>query len=177
MISLNKADKKSYLDVKQELVRLYLSAFTEGISAQKITTDEAETYLDKLFSDGYGIFAFSDDQLIAALISIPLTSDNERPENIRTLYDTAAAEYIAEVLVDKNFREMGLGKKLMRAFEDHLDKKRKHVLLRVWNQNEAAVALYQKAGFKVCGHIVQEKIRPLTNDKFVMHKNYMVKIY
>lgn len=112
MISLNKAGRNSYSDVKQELVRLYLSAFTEGISAQKITTDDAETYLDKLFTDGYGIFGFSDDQLIAALISIPLTSDNERPENIRTLYDSTTTEYIAEVLVDKNFRGMGLGKKI-----------------------------------------------------------------
>jgi ribosomal protein S18 acetylase RimI-like enzyme len=154
-----------------------LSAFTEGISAQKITTDDAETYLDKLFTDGYGIFGFSDDQLIAALISIPLTSDNERPENIRTLYDSTTTEYIAEVLVDKNFRGMGLGKKLMQTFEDHLDKNSEHVLLRVWDQNEAAVTLYQKTGFEVCGHIVQEKIRPLTNEKFVMHKNYMVKTY
>lgn len=177
MISLNKIDKEKYLDVKPELERLYLAAFTEGISAQHITAQEAEIYLEKLFLEGYGIFGFSDDKLIAALISTPLSFDDECPEHIKSVYGNSNSEYIAEVLVDRDYRGMGLGKKLMQAYKTHLDKNTKHVLLRVWDQNKAAVALYEKAGFKVCGSIVQEKFRPDSNERFMMHKNYMAKTY
>lgn len=177
MIAIKRANQALYLEFKPSLERLYLEAFTKGISAQHITVDEADSYLNELFKKGYGIFGFSDDQLIAALISIPLHLDTECPENIQEKYNIEESEYIAEVLVDNQFRGMGLGKKLMQAFETHLSKQTKNVLLRVWDKNEAAVALYKKSGFEVCGHITQEKRRPHSNEKFVMHKNYMVKTY
>lgn len=177
MIRFIKADYPLYLEFKPALERLYIEAFTKGISAQHITNDEADSYLNQLFKKGYGIIGFSDDQLIAALIAIPLHLDTECPENIQQKYNKAESEYIAEVLVDDHFRGMGLGKKLMQTFENHLNKQTKNVLLRVWDKNEAAIALYKKSGFEVCGHITQEKRRPNSNEKFVMHKNYMVKTY
>lgn len=177
MITYQKADKNLYSDFKQELEHLYIDTFTNGISAQHITKEDAEHYLTSLFKVGYGIFGFSHDKLISALISTPTSYDKERPEHIKHSYTDKDSLYIAEVLVDKNFRGQGLGKKLMQVFDEQLDNQIKHVLLRVWQDNKKAVALYEKSGFKSCGHIVQKKFRPNSNEEFTMHKNYMVKSY
>jgi len=175
MINFQKADKQLYLDFKQELEHLYIKTFTKGISAQKITTQGAEHYLKSLFDVGYGIFGFSDDKLIAALITTPISYDTERLKAIKESYSDKDTLYIAEVLVDENFRGQGLGKKLMQVFDEKLEKHINHVILRVWQENKKAVSLYEKAGFNTCGHIIQEKIRPDSKEKFIMHKNYMVK--
>lgn len=177
MITYQKADKNLYLDFKHELEHLYIDTFTNGISAQHITNEDAEHYLKSLFEVGYGIFGFSHDKLISALISTPTSYDKERPENIKQSYTDEDSLYIAEVLVDKNFRGQGLGKQLMQVFDEQLEKQVKNVLLRVWQDNQKAVALYEKSGFKSCGHIVQEKFRPNSKEKFTMHKNYMIKSY
>ena len=177
MIYFKKGEQDLYFNLKHELKALYLSAFTQGVSAQHITDQEAENYLDKLFSSGYGIFGFSDEQLIAALISTPPSFDLDRPKHIEDTYHDSDSEYIAEVLVDSNFHGQGLGKKLMMAFEKHLDPTKSNVLLRVWIENAAAVGLYQKFGFKSCGHITQQKLKPNTKEAFIMHKDYMVKTY
>ena len=177
MITYQKADKGLYIDFKNDLETLYLITFTKGISAQQITNEEAEVYLKNLFEEGYGIFGFSDNKLISALLTTPISHDKDRPDNFKKLYDDNDTLYIDEVLVDENFRGQGLGKKLMQHFEEHLDERIKNVLLRVWKENKPAVALYEKMGFQICGEITQEKVRPKTNEKFIMHKNYMLKKY
>lgn len=177
MTKFIKTDRELYLSQKSELKSLYLDAFTKGISAQKISIEEAETYLEDLFLHGYGVFGFFEDKLVAALIITPLSYDDEYPQHIKEYYNVSKSEYIAEVLVDENCRGMGLGKGLMNTFETYLNKNTKHVFLRVWDKNEAAVALYQKSGFKICGHLDQEKVRPNSHETFTMHKNYMVKTY
>ena len=177
MIELKKADQKLYLSVKSELESLYLDTFTRGISAQVISPTEAETYLKNLFSQGYGIFGFSNGKLVAALIMTPLNHDKECPQIIKQNFKESESEYIAEVLVDENYRGRGLGKALMNAIETYLDKTTRHVFLRVWDKNEAAVRLYENSGFVTCGHLEQEKTRPNSHEKFLMHKHYMVKTY
>lgn len=177
MISFQKVDKNLYLDFKQDLEKLYIETFTNGISAQHITKDEAEIYLKKIFEEGYGIFGFYDEKLVSALLSTPMSYDKERPDDIKKLHTDKNTLYIAEVLVDQNFRGKGLGKNLMNTFDEQLEKKINHVVLRVWKENKPAVALYKKMGFKNCGEIIQEKIRPNSDEKFTMHKNYMIKSY
>lgn len=177
MISFKKADKQSYQLHSEMLKQLYLQAFTKGISAQYIADDEAASYLDDLFTSGYGIFGFSENQLIAALITIPPSKDKERPSSIQANYQDEDTEYIAEVLVDENFRGIGLGKKLMQVYQDQLSPTINHVLLRVWDKNETAVNLYQKSGFTVCGSIKQTKLKPITKEPYIMHKLYMLKTY
>jgi ribosomal protein S18 acetylase RimI-like enzyme len=177
MISYQKADKNLYHNFKHDLENLYLKTFTTGISAQKITHKEAENFLDSLFKVGYGVFGFSEGQLISALLVTPASYDKDRPDNIKKLYKDDDSLYIAEVLVDENYRGQGLGKKLMQEFEQHLDEHINHVLLRVWKENTPAVALYEKMGFEICGEITQVKTRPDTKEKFTMHKNYMIKSY
>ena len=177
MIYFKKTDTNLYYQQRQRLKNLYLEAFTEGISAQYIDEKDAEIYLDQCFSLGYGIFGFFNDKLIAALISIPPSLDTQRPQTIQSKFSDEDTEYIAEVLVDKEFRGQGLGKKLIQFYEDNLSKSTKHVLLRVWDKNEAAVGLYKKFGFKKCGSITQKKLKPISKESFEMHKIYMQKSY
>lgn len=177
MIFFKKIDIHLYHQQRQRLKKLYLEAFTEGISAQHIDEKDAETYLDQCFSKGYGISGFSEDKLIAALISIPPSFDTQRPKAIQTKFNDDDTEYIAEVLVDKKFRGQGLGKKLIQFYEDNLIKATNHVLLRVWDKNEAAVGLYKKFGFKKCGSVIQKKLKPISKESFEMHKIYMQKSY
>ena len=177
MIIFKKARKEIYLDLRQSLKDLYLRTFTKGLSAQHISNEEAELYLDKLFTNGYGVFGFSDDQLVAALIVTPPSFDKERPESIQNRFTDKDTLYIAEVLVDEGFRGMGLGKGLFKEFETNLSSDIKHVLLRVWSKNEIAVNLYKKLGFEDCGTILQEKLNPVSKEPFEMRKLYMVKPY
>jgi GNAT superfamily N-acetyltransferase len=177
MVTYQKADKNLYIDFKDDLEKLYLKTFTKGISAQQITNESAEHYLKDLFEEGYGIFGFSDHKLISALLSTPVNYDKDRPDNIKSSYNNQNTLYIAEVLVDENFRGQGLGKRLMEVFDEQLDNNIHHTLLRVWRENKPAIALYEKMGFKTCGEITQEKTRPKTKEKFIMHKNYMLKSY
>jgi len=177
MINYQKADKNLYHKFKHNLENLYIKTFTRGISAQHITHKEAENFLDSLFKVGYGVFGFSDGELISALLVTPISYDKDRPDNIKKLYKDDDSIYIAEVLVDENYRGQGLGKKLMQVFDQHLEEQINHVLLRVWKENTPAVKLYQKMGFDICGEITQHKRRPETQEKFTMHKNYMIKSY
>ena len=177
MITYQKADKPLYLIFKKDLEKLYLNTFTKGISAQQITQQETEKFLDNLFEVGYGVFGFSEGKLISALLVTPASYDKDRPDKIKKLYKDDDSLYIAEVLVDENYRGQGLGKKLMGEFEKQLNGHINHVLLRVWKENTTAVALYEKMGFENCGEITQEKIRPDSNEKFIMRKNYMLKSY
>ena len=176
MIRFEKADRQMYLGYKHTLKNLYLNAFTKGVSAQKITDSDAEYYLDAMFDVGYGIFAFNQQQLIATLIATPLDFDKDCPTPILEQFNNKHTLYITEVLVDENFRGKGLGKQLLQFFESNLNADINQVLLRVWEKNEAAVKLYEKAGFTNCGTITQEKVRPQTNEKFTMYKNYMLKL-
>lgn len=177
MIKFKKVDKNLYSAHQSAIKNLYLKTFTTGISAQRITDQEAETYLNEMFEDAFAIFGFKNEKPIAAIISTPLDFDKQCPKAIKEKYLNKNTLYITEVLVDENFRGLGLGKKLMQEFENDLDENIKHVLLRVWDQNEAAVNLYKKSGYKNCGTLVQEKIRPITHEKFTMHKNYMLKSF
>lgn len=176
MIIFQKADRNKYHEYKDELKRLYLNTFTKGLSAQHISEQEATDYLNNIFNQGYGIFVFDNDKLIASLLSTPLSFDKECPNHLQKDYNQDS-EYIAEVLVEENYRGQGLGKKLMQAYENHLNKQIKHVLLRVWDKNTAAVTLYQKAGFEVCGTMTQTKLKPISKEPFEMKKIYMIKSY
>lgn len=115
MILFKKTTKNLYSTYRQALNDLYLKAFTKGVSAQHITSKEAKSYLDELFTNGYGVFGFVEQKLVAALLVTPPSFDQERPLQIQKKYSDQNSEYIAEVLVDENFRGQGLGKALMQA--------------------------------------------------------------
>ena len=177
MIIFKKAYKKLYLKFKSELEDLYITTFSKGISAQYISKQDADTYLNEIFKKGFGVFGFNEDQIIAALLVTPISFDSERPENIKLNYSDKNTVYIAEVLVDERFRGQGLGRKIMEKFDETLDNEIKYVILRVWTENKPAVSLYEKSGFQTIAQIIQQKLKPNQKDKFTMHKNYMLKSY
>jgi len=177
MISYKKVTKSTYQDHSLQLRDLYLDAFTKGLSAQHIEVEDAEVYLEQLFEKGYAILGFSNEQLVAALIVTSPSFDQERPADLKDNYADAHTLYIAEVLVDENFRGMGLGKGLFEKFEATLSADITHVLLRVWSKNEIAYNLYKSSGFEDCGSIIQQKFKPVTKAPFEMEKRYMVKAY
>lgn len=177
MIIYKKITKATYPNLSLQLRGLYLDAFTKGLSAQHITTEDAESYLHELFEKGYAILGFSEDQVVAALIATPPSFDEERPSHIKEKYTDTETLYIAEVLVDEKFRGRGLGKGLFEEFEATLSPVINNVLLRVWSKNEIAYNLYKSSGFKDCGSIIQQKFKPITKAPFEMEKHYMVKSY
>lgn len=177
MIVFKVIHKDMFLALRQDLQKLYLDTFTKGLSAQHITSAEATKYLDSLFNIGYAVIGFTEKKPIAALIAVRPSYDKEQPENISQLYTDTNTLYIAEVLVDKSHRGMGLGKKLFDYLEENLDPSIKNLLLRVWDQNQIAVNLYKKRGFKKVGSIAQTKYRPVSKEPFTMQKIYMLKTY
>lgn len=175
MIQFQNVNSNQFAYHKQKLLELYLNTFSKGVSAQHIPTEEAESYLEKLFKSGYGIFGFAEDRLVAALLATPPSFDPERTAYIKTHFTDHDTEYIAEVLVDENFRGQGLGKQLMTHFENQLKPTIKHIVLRVWKENAIAVHLYKTTGFQECGSISQTKYKPNTLEPYTMHKLYMLK--
>ena len=175
MISFEKIDNHNYLECREELVSLYLKVFTSGFSAQYIPDSEARKLIDDVFVNGYGICGFLQDKLVTALLSTPPSFDQLSPKTVRDKFSDSDSEYIAEVLVDENYRGNGIGKKLMLAFESQIKKETKHILLRVWDKNKAAVSLYTKSGYVPCGNITQTKLKPISKEPFEMNKIYMTK--
>jgi len=175
MISFEKIDNYNYPKLREELVSLYLKVFTSGLSAQHIPDSEARKFIDDVFVEGYGICGFIQDKLVATLLSTPPSFDQLSPKNVRDKYSDFDSEYIAEVLVDENHRGNGIGKKLIQAFENQINKETKHILLRVWDKNKAAVGLYTKSGYVPCGNITQTKLKPISKEPFEMNKIYMIK--
>lgn len=177
MVTFKKANWQLYLNYKENLVKLYIDTFSKGISAQFIPEDEAVNYLNEIFTAGYGIFGFSDQKIVAALLATPISFDTELPTKLQRKYSDKNSLYIAEVLVHEHFRGHGLGKKLMQYFDETIENSIQYALLRVWSENTPAVNLYKTNAYKVCGEIVQKKQTPDQKETFTMHKNYMVKSY
>ncbi len=177
MIEFKKIGSQTYADFKSALTTLYLETFTKGLSAQHIISVDASQKIDTFFRKGYGICGFSEHHLVATLIAIPPSFDNELPSDLVSKFKDTDSIYIAEVLVADSHRGLGLGNRLFEAFESDLNASIRNVLLRVWDQNEVAFNLYKKQGFLPCGEIVQQKQKPVTLENFKMTKIYMFKSY
>lgn len=174
IITINKSKYQNY---KAQLLRLYKDSFSTGLSAQKIDPVVAGHYLDALFIEGYGILIVEKDELIGALLTAPLSMDDQLPDKIRQNFLIEKCVYIAEMMVIENARGKGLGKQLLQEFIQTVDKQRfKHVFIRVWVENVPAVTLYRKMGYEDYATIDQVKTNPDNTGKtgtFVMHKVYL----
>lgn len=177
MIKFNKIDKTQYQNLKSDFKNLYLETFTKGLSAQHIEEADAVTYLNEIFTNGYSISGFDGQKLISALMVVPVNFDDELPEDLRKSLTNKQVLYIAEVLVAENYRGLGISKRLFEKFESDLSKSVDSVLLRVWDKNPIAVQLYKKQGFEPCGEIIQQKLKPISRERFEMKKIYMLKSY
>lgn len=59
---------------------------------------------------------------------------------------------IERIYIIKRHQGKGFGKELMKyALETAVERKKRYVWLGVWEENEDAIAFYEKAGFKIAG--------------------------
>ena len=176
MIKYKFSDKISYKEHLFDFILLYEKTFSTGISAQYIDRTETENFFNQIFEIGFCISAFDEERLAAFLLYTPPSFDNFIQHEIYREFNDKNSIYIAEVLVDEQFRGQKIAQNLMKELENSLNKDIKNLILRVYDQNIPAIALYEKAGFKKIFTIFQRKLRPDKKTEFIMKKNYMLKI-
>jgi ribosomal protein S18 acetylase RimI-like enzyme len=169
--TISNFDYKKY---ESALVSLYIEAFSAGKSFQYHNPKETSDYLQSIFALGYGIMAFSDETLCGAILLTSLISDKLVPETISDKFNLNKSVYVAEMMVGKNWQGKGIGKQLLQEFLNGADKnKYTDSFIRVWIENEAAIGLYKKMGFKPCASIVQPKLLADKSRMFNFEKIYL----
>lgn len=156
-------------------MNLYLKGFTVGSNAQYISVENAERTLLKLLKMGFGIIALQNEQLAGFLFAFPVEPDEEFPSELKNEFTNSL--YIAEVVVGAEFRERGIATKMLEemqhtAIKLHYD----NLILRVWDENVAALNLYRKAGFKDTGVTIRQtkfkdELTPFGMTKIYLYKN------
>ncbi len=172
-MQLNVTTNSGYRD---EIIALYLETFTTGFSQQYIQPDKLEKYISRMLQTGYALLEFDNQRLVGALLCCPLSEDALFPNDLRTQYPVEKSVYIAELMVSEQMRGKGIGTQLLNGFFKTVEKKRfTDVFIRVWNENKAALALYQRFGFAEVATVDQTKTKPDGKGTFVMKKIYLHK--
>ncbi len=172
-ITAGEHDFKKY---KDSLLALYVNAFTSGKSFQYNNAEETLAYLKSIFQVGYGVFALKNKDLAGAILVTPLSFDKLVPSEITSHFDVKRSVYIAEMMVEKSQQGQGIGKELLNYFWKTVDSKQYYnAFIRVWIENEAAMALYKKFGFEVFASVVQAKLLADKSAMFDFKKVYMHK--
>lgn len=169
-------DDVNYPKYKKELIDLYTLSFTEGKHAQHIPPGDIEASLDDIMRIGFGFIAFHQDKLIGAILCLSLKNDPDFPFDNHKELDPEKTLYIADLMVDQEFR----GRKVAQSLVEHLfaqsqPKPYADAVIRVWNQNTPAVSLYKKLGFEEIDNIFQIKLHKESKEPFEMKKLYMYK--
>lgn len=173
MLTVKTTNDFRYLD---EIITLYVKTFTVGDSKQYVDLELLSDYMRTILDQGYAVIALSDEQIVGALLCLPLKFDKDLPDSISSQYDVENCIYIAELMVDEKHRGKGIGKKLMIDFQKEMNRDKFHdIFIRVWDQNALALSLYQKMGFVPVAEITQNKIMPDGLTTFVMNKIYLHK--
>lgn len=128
-----------------------------------------------IFENGWAIQFFDmNNRLIACLLYTSLFEDLLCPPVITNAFVPDKCAYVAEIMVDEQFRGKGLGKALISCFFDTVDRlKYNDVFIRVWDENTPAILLYQKMGFQIVAHIKQTKKTLNGDSEFIMNKIYL----
>jgi len=161
---------------QSQIETLYLDTFSKGDAAQHLDLSMLRHYLNSTLKQGHALMCFDQNKLIACLLYASLSIDTECPKQILDRFVPSQCAYISELMVDVNYRGMGLGRKLMVSFFDLLNKQQyADVFIRVWDQNLVAIHLYQGVGFQVISSIQQIKIHVDGISNFSMTKLYLHK--
>ena len=164
------------LKFKELIVEQYIRVFSTGQSAQLIDIVELNHYVHTILTQGYAVLAFDNDVLAGSLLSTPLSLDKELPSEIATKFKLVKCIYIAELMVEEDKRGMGIGRKLIDIFYNQIDREKySDVFIRVWEENKAALRLYEQAGFKSITTIIQTKTAVDGFTKYEMKKVYLHK--
>ncbi|WP_297086227.1 GNAT family N-acetyltransferase [uncultured Draconibacterium sp.] len=159
-----------------QLVGLYIATFSKGKSFQYNSVDETSAYLKMIFREGYGILVLDEEQLLGALLLTPLHFDKLLPAEIADNFNIKRSVYVAEMMVEKTQQGKGIGKKMLNYFFETVDRQLyTDAFIRVWIENETALGLYKKVGFKPCASIVQAKLLADKSGMFDFKKVYLHK--
>ena len=167
-------DRFNYPKFRSKILNLYINAFTTGEYAQFIPRESAESTLDEMLRNGWGNMAFTDDRLIGVVISLPLSYDKDFPRDKCPHIPVKTSVYIAEVMTHPDFRGKGIASELIENFLQKAKDRFTDVVIRVWDENIPALALYEKLGFHPVAAITKTKYRS-QNEEFEMRKIYMRK--
>ena len=167
-------DRFNYLALKSKLIDLYIDTFTKGEYSQHIDFKTAESTIDELIENGFGNIVLYDTQPIAFALATKLLNDKEFPLNDINNIQVDNAIYIAEVVVNNNFRRKGLATALINSLLYIEDNNYTGAVIRVWENNVPALKLYKKLGFKHIADIIQNK-KSSPFDEFQMRKIYLYK--
>jgi len=161
-------------EYRDEIISLYIEAFSSGLSQQHIDKAEIIKYIDAILLQGFTLLAIDKSCLLGALLACPLHFDKSLPDEIHQNFAIEICVYVAELMVVENARGQGIGRQLLYNFFDSVDKTLySDAFIRVWDQNISALSLYQKVGFEPIASIDQTKIKADGSGTFVMHKIYL----
>jgi len=173
-VQLNALDRKGFLQHRDELVQLYLQAFTTGELAQYIPPETADETLNELSLRGSGVIALWNDKIVGAIYGMPLAYDNEFPSGRFPEIAVDKAVYIAELMVHRDMRGQGVASELIHTLlKNEKAKGITDAVIRVWDKNKAALNLYKKLGFSEIAEIIQLKIKTDGMTTFSMSKIYL----
>ena len=133
-----------------ELQSISITTFTETFKDQN-SPEHLQAYLEKAYDlkqlerevanpSSHFFFVYVNEEVAGYL---KLNTDDAQTETMG--YDSLEVE---RIYVRKAFQKHGLGKLLLnKAFEIALEQKKKNIWLGVWEENENAIAFYQKKCF------------------------------
>lgn len=161
---------------RSEIADLYQRTFSTGISAQNVDVEKLKNLLDLTYSRGKMYVLIENENLVGAAFVFPIKNDDLFPFNQFPDIDINNTMYFAELLVDENFRGKGLGGQLVNYVQDELKVcGTSQLIIRVWDQNNTALHLYQKNGFKKITRITQTKMSVDLTKEIIMNKIYLIK--
>lgn len=167
--------KTIYIDdfhlYEKELTMLYLASFSHGSESEFISELDAKLALQSTLNKGAGIVVISDKQLVGLILfhSLALDDDFSAKQLTNSLY-------IAEVMVDKNYRGKGIAKQMLEKVEMlAISDRFKSLSLRVWDENTAALSLYKKMNFVEIGIDISQMKYKEDKTPFSMRKIYLLK--
>lgn len=158
----------------EPVLQLYIDAFSRGASAQYIDTSSAAHYVDDFLIAKGVILAVEKDEITGALLFCPFENDPSIPQELKANFDIKKCLYVAEMMVQPEYRGKGIGAGLLDYFIEKADVDAfTDVFIRVWEENLPALNLYLKKGFQPVASITQVKRNAANTADFIMKKIYL----
>lgn len=166
---------EDYSRYKNDMLQMYMDAFTKGENAQYIVESVAESNIHDIIEKGFGVTAFVADTIAGFSLFMPLVYDKDYPSGEVEGINIDESLYVAEVLVDCKYRGKGIATHMITHAVDKLKSRYSSFVLRVWKNNKPALLLYKKLGFLPIATISQIKYKD-ANNPFEMEKIYLAKL-
>lgn len=175
MNRLYSLDQINYPKFRGKIIDLYLHAFTSGEYAQYVDRATAGSTLDNLVRKGWGNMLFVGDRLAGVALAMSLLHDIDFPTAALPMISPEHTLYICEVMVHADFRGRGIAQQMVNELLEVSGDSFTDAVIRVWDRNEPALALYRKLGFEPVASVWQTKLeapgRPFEMRKIYLHRS------